>query len=428
MSNSNKRGRQPYIRPVKKIEVSEKNIPLRIALVIGFLAIGIGLLVYAVNSALSTDPGWQVVEVSSSKVNCSQDFILNYDFSDAGGSATVLNKQLASLYTKATEDACVIFSRDIESAEFSNLWYLNQHVNEDVAVDPALYKALELVQKYQNRCIYLAPVYIEYNRIFLYENEEEAALYDPGQNSELMPYIQELAAFANDPAMIDLELLGDNRVRLNVAQTYLDYAQANGVEAYLDFHWMTNAFIADYIAGILAENGFTSGYLASYDGFTRNLDQRDTSYSFNIFDRREDGIYLPGKMEYSGSSSIVFLRNYPMTEQDRWCYFAFSNGRIATAQIDPADGVSKSAVSNLVSYSATAGCGEILLQMLPVYLTDEFSAEGLNALAEKEIYSIWCLDDEIRYNEKSLSLQVSEEAYGVRYSKAYVDPGKGKTE
>lgn len=425
MSKTQRRGREPYVRPVKKIEVSEKNIPLRIALTVGFLAIGIGLLAYAVSSALSVDPSWQVVEVNSSKVNCSQDLILNYDFSGTGTTATSLSKRLTGLYSKATEDACVIFSADIESDEIRNLRYLNQHVNEEVEVDPALYEALALVQKYQNRCVYLAPVYIEYDRIFLYENEEEAAIYDPGQNSELMPYIQELAAYANDPEMIDLELLGENRVRLNVAQDYLDYVQANEIEGYLDFHWMTNAFITDYIAGILVENGFTSGYLVSYDGFTRNLDQRELSYSFNLFDSRADGTYLPGRMDYTGPASIVFLRSFPMTQQDRWHYFPFSSGRIVTAQIDPTDGVSKSAIDNLVSYSTTAGCAELLMQMLPVYLTDEFSAEGLGDLTEKGTYSVWCLDDVIHYNQEGLSLTVSEETHGVRYSKTYVSPDRG---
>ena len=40
----------------------------------------------------------------------------------------------------------------------------------------------------------------------------------------------------------------------------------------------------DYLADLMIENDI-SGAISSYDGFNRNLDEREQSYSFNIFDR-----------------------------------------------------------------------------------------------------------------------------------------------
>ena len=61
------------------------------------------------------------------------------------------------------------------------------------------------------------------------ENEVEAASYDPVQNPELVADMAELAAFANDPAMIDIQLLDNHQVKLMVAEEYLSFVKDNNV-------------------------------------------------------------------------------------------------------------------------------------------------------------------------------------------------------
>lgn len=419
MRNKNKRGGDSPLRPVKRIELSEKNIPLRIALAVGFFVIGMILLGIGLFSTLNTQPGWTEIKANPDKRNCSEDFFLNYDFSDSGGSASSLNKQLNLLYTQATEDAYMIFTKDEDGEGIRNLHYLNTHVNEAVEVHPVLYEALSLVREYGSRGIYLAPVYAEYDRVFMADSDVQAAQFDPMKNSEQADYIRELVKYCGDPEMIDLELLGENRVRLNVSGEYLSFAEEYEIEAFLDFNWMKNAFITDYIAGVLQENGFTSGYLASYDGFTRNLDSRGNTYSFNVFDRRGNTVYTPAVMNYSQPVSIVFLRDYRMTQQDQWYYYTYEDGQTVTSYVDPSDGLYKNAVDSLVSYSHTATCGEILLQMLPAYIAEEFSPDTLNALTEKEIYSIWCGDQVICYNQEAISLTLQPDSEGRLYETSF---------
>lgn len=397
-------------KPVIRVEVSEKNRKRRIILAVVCLVFGVLAIMYALINALNTDPGWKTVEVNSSQLNCSKDFVFMYYLGDSGMSATAEYKQLEAVYTEATVNAYRIFNEDIQK--------LGSHPNQALTVDPGLYRALELVHRYGNRCLYLAPVYVEYDRIFLSENEIEAASYDPGQNPELVEYIRQVSAFANDPGMIDLELLGGNQVRLKVADAYLTFAQENEIAQYLDFGWMKNAFVADYLAEAMSAKGFTRGYLASYDGFTRNLDTTGSTYSFNLFDRQGADIYLPAVMNYNGPCSMVYLRNYPMGDQDRWHYYSFTNGRIVTTCIDPADGMSKSSTDNIVAYGEKSGCAEILLQLIPVYLTEEFSADGLNALTAKGIHSIWFEDAVLRYNDSGLKLTMKTEA-APQYSASY---------
>lgn len=413
MAKKDRRWNGPKVPPIQKIELSSQNILPR--------AIGVGILLliaavslgYAIHSLVSVEPGWQEIESSASGVHCGGDFRFEYDFSDYGGNASASFKALEKLYTQLTEDAYRIFSA--EEGE-GNLAAVNRAPGEIVTVEPALYDAFSLLEEAESRLLYLAPVYVEYNRIFLCETEGEAAMYDPAQNEELQPYIREAAAFANDPEMISVELLGNDQVRLNVAAEYAAFAEEYGIEAYLDFGWLTNAFIIDYMAEKLAENDYIYGHISSYDGFTRNLDNRGKSYDYNVFDRQGDTINLPAVLRYSEPRSIVFLRDYPMSDRDRWHYFGFSNGSAASVYIDPADGMNRNAIDSLVSYSRDSGCAEIAVRMAPVFLGDAFAPADLSQMELDGIYSLWCVEDILHCNDEAAQLEIQTDESGKSYT------------
>lgn len=418
MKNSNRGKRVPYVKPVQRVEISEANVKIRMILIVVLLAIAAVAVITGVSSALRTEPGWHRIEVQSTKMNCGADFVLDYDFSDAGKTATAGFKKLTSLYSAACEDAFRIFSPDVPGGALANVHDLNARPNETVLVEPALYRALEQVRQYGNRNIYLGAVYAEYDRIFRSESEPEAVSNDPAQNPELIEYIAKAASFANDPAMIDVQLLGNNQVKLVVSAEYLEFIAQYEIEKLIDFGWMKNAFIADYLAQVLTDNGFTTGYLASFDGFNRNLDTRGNSYSFNVFNRRGTDIYQSAVITYSAPAAIVFLRDYPLGDADRWTYYAFPNGRIATMLIDPKDGMDKASVDSLISYSADGGCAELLLQVAPVFIADGFSAEPLQTMASGGIHSIWCEDGKIFYTDVNLDLNILPQE-NVAYTKVF---------
>ena len=405
-------------KPVIHIELSDEKKRLRIILLIGCLLIAFVALFFALTSALNTEPGWKTVEAQASDLNCSSDFVFNYYLGDSGVSATEENRKLSVVYSDATVKGFWLFHESLQKEGLYNVAYLSTHPNEMVTVDPVLYEAFSKIQKAENRCLYLGPVYREYARIFTSGSEAEAMLYDPGQNAAQAEYLMDMVSYANDPDHIDLELLGDNQVRLKVSGDYLTYIQQNELLNLLDFGWMKNAFIVDYLAQELQNNGLSKGYLVSFDGFTRNLDDRGNEYSFNTFDREGDDIYLPAVFQYDAPVSIVFLRNYPMTDLDTNSYYRFTSGRIVTAQVDPVDAMNKSALNELVSYSYQVGCADILLQTVPVYLQDSFSADGLNELTDDGIYSLWFDNKVLYHNEREVSLQMNV-TEGTSYSEAF---------
>ena len=406
MRNSNRGKDLPHVRPVQRIELSESHVKLRMILIVVLLAIATVSIVIALSSALKTEPGWQEIRVASVKMNCGEDFTLSYDFTNAGSAATAQSKALTTLYSTACEDAFRIFSPDVSGEGTANVCDLNAHPNETLTVDPVLYQALSLIQQYGNRNLYLGAVYAEYNRIFWAENDVEAASYDPVQNPELVGDLAELAAFANDPAMIDVQLLDNHQVKLMVAEEYLSFVKDNEIEKLIDFGWMKNAFIADYLAQVLADNGYTDGYIASFDGFTRNLDQRANTYSINLFDRIGFDIYHSAVMRYEAPASIVSLRDYPLGQSDQRNYYAFPGGHIASFLIDPADGMCKASVDSLIAYGKNQSCAEILLQLVPVFIADTFSNSRLLELASSGIHSLWCEGQSVYHTDAQVDLTI----------------------
>jgi len=402
------------------IELSDANKKPRLILICVLVVIAAAAFAVGIVSLVKGEPGWRTIEVTTGEVNCSEEFVFQYYFPSTRGAASAANKQIVSLYTEATQKAYWLFNADDTHEEIKNIAYLNRHPNEAVTVDPVLYDALALLEGSGNRHLYLAEVYSLYDNVFLSETDGEAAAQDPARNEEMWDYVNQILAFANDPAHVSVELLGNNQVRLAVSEEYLAFADENEFSNFLDFHWMKNAFIVDYFAQVMSDAGHTDGYIGSYDGFTRNLMNAEESFSFNVFDRMENEINLVARMEYDKPMSIVFLRNYPMANLDRWHYYIYADGTGATAYVDPVDGLSKTAAANLVSYAQNTGCAEILLEMLPAYLNKSLDEAVLQSMAEQQIYSIWCKDTIVCYNEANLRLYDLLNQDGLKYTQTLV--------
>ena len=389
-------------------ELSDTNRTVRWVLIVILLVIAAVALTVGLMSALQTPAGWQTVEGNTTGLHCGDQFVLQYEYGAAEASATAESKQLQQLYGKALEDAWKLFFNEAGETDLSGLAAINRQPNREITVDPHLYKALEQMVQSGSRALYLAPVYAEYDRLFYSESDSEAEEYDPAVNAEQRSFVQLLAERANDADGIELRLLGNSKVILMVSDDYLAFAKEQEIRYFIDFGWLRNAFITDYIAEVLTENGFTNGFIASADGFTRNLDLRGNTYRLNLFNMGENGVDLAGIMDYTGPKSLVFLRSYPMYDQAFHRYYCYEDGRIVSATIDPADGRSKAALANLVSYSENLGCGQLALAVMPVYAADNFFADGLDALTQQGIYSVWFRGNALVHNQPDLQVSLED--------------------
>ena len=407
--SKNPRGRTPYVRPVDRIELSEKNVKLRWIAIVVLLAVAVTALCVGMTDALNTEPGWQKVEISSGASSCSGDFVLMYEFGTDDRNATAEYKSLVSLYTQLTEQGYHLFN-----AQEGDLLALNENPNTPVTVDQTLYDALELLAASGSRYPFLASVVREYEGVFLTDNDLDAAQFDPNRDPERMGWALDTAAFASDPAHICLELMGEGKVQLMVSQEYLAYGAENEISCYFDFGWMKNAFLADFLARSLAEQGFTRGYLASYDGFTRNLDDREAAYSYNLFDRLENDIYIPARLDYSGAMSIVTLRNYPLSDSDRWHYYAYADGGITSVYLNE-QGSAVSSTDNLTVYGGDYSCAELLVKAAPVFLAEELDFTAIGALEAAGIHSVFAEGTTITVTQPQAQIELLPEGTAAGY-------------
>ena len=393
-------------RPVTRVELSEKNKTLRLIAAIALLIIGAVGITVGIMSLLNKETGWQKVQIAPQERNCSENFVLQYNFSGSGAEATAVNSKLQTAYGAACVKAYQLFTPDEAIEGVNNVYYVNHNPNKEITVDPVLYWAFEKMEG--TPWLYLGPVYTHYYNLILNTEESLVKELDPLVSSQAAAYVGKLAEFAADRNAVSLELLGNNRVKLHVSQEYLAFAAAEEMDTFLDFAYLTNAFIIDYLADTLIAEGLTEGYLASVDGYTRNLVGTET-FNFNIFDRVGDTVYPAGVMNYRGPVSIVFLKDYALTASD--AFYRGSGDHIVHLFADPLDGIYRTSRANLVSYSYDTGCADVVLSMLPAFVGNETSLP-------EDVFSVWCEDSTICYNDPAVSFGSLLKSDAISYQTA----------
>lgn len=401
-------------KPVERIEVSEKHPYVRMIALIISIAVALVAFGYVVVTQATVLDGWREIEanVTASEMNCSQDFVFSYHLGSSGISAAAESKALTILYTDATAKAYRIFNRYEEFEDTNNLYTLNHQVNMPVQVDEALYQAFELIERMGSRYAYLAPVYEEYHNLFFCNDDWETESFDPYQNEEVRKYFAQIAEFARNPEDVNVEMLGDNTVCLTVSDRYAAFAEEYGIESFVDFYWMTNAFIIDYLAETLEENGYDKGAISSYDGFVRCLSNADIEYSYQVYDVLESGTVLnAATISYPGGTMLVNLHNLPLNTEKEIYYYRFEDGEVRSAYADAADGLSKAAVPVMLATSNSMGCAEAVMKLTPVYAADSLDVEAVLRLIGEGLYPLYCQDWHIVSTDSGVTFQSVAEGY-----------------
>lgn len=421
MRRSKGRDNTPSIKPVQKIELSEKGVKKRAILAVALLAFGLVFLGYAVFNWLSYDEGWTRIEPTvQSGESVASDMLLLYELGASDKSATAEYKALSGLYTDLCSKAYRIFHADYGFDDVHNPYYINRNVGQEIEVDPALYRAFEQINRAQNRFLFAAPFYTEYKNMFSDTEDYSAAELDPYKSEYVSDYFARLSMYTSSEEHVRLELLGDNRVKLWVSEEFQTFAQENAIDTYIDFFWAKNAFIVDYIAESLVKAGYPYGSISAYDGFMRTFDTReDASYTYNLLNRYDGILYDSGKLEYKGRNSLVFLRSFEANERDL-IYYRYSDGTERHAYVDVRDGLCKNSLDSLVSYSKDKSCGEVLLCAMPIYIEDSFDRDRLLSLAQNGIYSLYSDGTVLCYNEENLSLNGLYDDGKTRFSTSFI--------
>lgn len=349
------------------------------------LAVAIAALGYGVYSWLNTDPGWVTVEARG---GCGPEFTFRYLFTQGGLADTDRHRTLRNLFDRLTVEAYEQFSPAEVLEEGTNLQYLNAHPNQDVQVEPVLYRAFEQAQASGDRSVYLGPLYSLYTDLAFSQDDGEAAGYDPYESPEQAAFCRDIAAFAQDPAAVDVKLLGRNTLRLEVSPEYLRYAQEQGVESLLDFGWQRNAYIIDYFASELTRQGFTSGALTSTDGFSRSLFSQAQPSLYSLYAWHEEGrAVVAGQISLAETGSAVDFRAFPMPGQAGRCYVR-EDGAVRHPYASPEDGLCRAASSALLLYAPDKTCVQLMQEGRELFLAPTLDRAALAALEGEGTHSL----------------------------------------
>ena len=380
----------------KDVHVEVKHPVIRLLIVLALLFFGIGMIIYGGIRVLERDQGWQEIKPNNSSPDTAASDI-TFMYCLEGKSVRGDYSELTLRYTDAAAQYYQIFEARKTYDGIANLAKLNQSPNTVCTVEPELYRALEQLEIAGSREIFLAPLYDIYDSVFRSVDDLEASFSDP-LSTENASFLSEAISFAKESKHVSLSLLGDNQVILNVSPEYSAFIQETGGGPYLDFYYLKNAFILDLLTEKFTELGYTRGFFQSSDGFVSCLDKSGELFSMPVTDRIENDVYPAAELSYKGPRSFVILRNYGVSDTDSDYYYRFADGRFLSPYLDPADGENKTAINDLIVYSQ-GSVSSVLLKALPVYHSDSFDPDRLNALSSQGIYAVWCENHEVLYTE-----------------------------
>lgn len=410
-----RRGGSPHIPKTLKIEISDRHVKARIIVAVIFLVISAVSLGYGFSILTGTDKGWQFISASGDGAEYAASFALTYELGASDKSARSENREIRRIYSEACLKAGKAF--DAYAVSSGNIRALNEAPNEVVELEPVLYDALALLEQYGNRTVYLGPAFRFYENVFSCTEDWQLEDVDPAYNRELGGLFDRIAAYARDPDSVRVELLGENRARLYVSEEYLAFLSYEELGGALDFGWMKNAFVADYIADSLTSAGYTRGSVSSYDGYTRNMDDSSgTMYSLNIFDCVDGAAAVVARLDYQGAMTFVSYRDFPISAMDSQRIYVTADGERKTLYLSLEDGLPCVGADSLTVYSDTLGCAETMLLSKPVFQQEKISIDDLTYLTDCGGLAVLAGDRKLFVTDSKVVLNSLYNGYEVEYT------------
>lgn len=386
---------QPMESPLVLLHYVRQHSKLWISAVLALTVLAGVCFAMAVLDYGKAQPGWQEIPSGETASGKSQELTLLYDVS---GDEEL--KAVSQTFAQALG----------EGEQKLSLATLNAHPGEAICVSGELYRALEILE--DSRYLYYAPVYEQYRGLYGCSEDVDAAQFDPAQSPEILDYLKQAAAFAADPAAVKLELLGDKQVELRVSPEYAAFVRENEIGAFVDFFWLENAFLVDYVADRLADAGFEKGVLSSFQGFARTLGHGD--YAMNLTDRVGRNVKKAAQVCCDGPMALVVFRDHPVNSLEGEFYYVWESGEIRTPFIDPETQLCKSAAVSLLAGMEEGRCGELAVKILPVYRSEHLEEDTMIQLSREGIAALWIRDGVLTTTARQWEITPASDQEGNR--------------
>ena len=356
MGRSARGKRPPALPKVERVELSGKHMGLRFTAFALCLTLGLCALGFGIYSLLSAEPGWAQIEASNEEAYVAGDLSFSYLLEE---NATAQRKALTTLYTQQCTELGKLFdpTRTYEDCP-NNLCYINTHPGEEIKVDPRLYEAFQRLEAAGDRTVYLGVLEAYYLNLYYNREDIRSGKADPFTDPDSEELFKELEGFAKTGAQ--LELLGDDSLCLKVSPEYAELAGELGLDCYLDFGWLRNAFILDYMAEELAGRGYTQGIISSRDGCTRSLGGDVGPVERSLYRWDGERAVETGRQEMDTPVNAAAINGFPLGGDDGQAYVnqsALLRGALV-------QGRTEGYTETVILYSQTEDCVGLALKII----------------------------------------------------------------
>lgn len=359
---------RPQLEKVRKIELPNKNLKQKLIIAGVLLLIGLSAIGYGLYNSLKIDPGFTQIEVASNyDKNNSKEFVL---YSYVKNSAD--KKNLIRIYSNAQVEAFRLFN--VYEEYEHNLFYINHHPNEVIEIDERLYKALKTASDY--KYIYLGPIYQIYNGIFSCDLDGQIKEFLPDLNNDVRNMFDKLSQYILDDNCIYIEFFDNNCIKLNVSYEYNSYLTENQLDHILDFYYMNNACIMDYVCDDLIKNGYDKSIISSVEGYMRLLD--DSLSNYNLLGMINGELTFAGTIDCKGPVSVIEIRNFIINESDKYNYYQTANKEIYSKYLD-FYGNNIKGIDNLLTYSNDNSL-KLILETMNLYFGKDSNIKNISII------------------------------------------------
>lgn len=395
----------------KNFDLNEKHVKLRIVAFVVFLLVAIAALIFAFSSLLKGSDGYQTITTGSGDNSYMDDeLVFTYNIGVNPNKPSNELKTIINLYSEYVEYSYKLLDSDQGYDGVNNLYYINNHLNETIKIDSLIYDSFKTLS--DNNMLYLVYLGPLYTQTFSIINEKNVLDYSPSHNENVRSFYSDIITYINSGS-IYLELLDNNCIKLNVSTDYLSYIETNEINSIISLSYLKNAIMVDYIASNLESKGHTYGMISSLNGYIRILDET-TNYTYSIFDYVNGRSLVASKISFT-KSAIVNIKNFSYLSTD-YLYMYQYNDELYTYYINNKGNYTNDKKS-LLMYSYTASCFDILLQILNSYF-NSISNDKINSL--NNIFTIYCNNMNIYYNDNNITLFNIETVDGIKYEEAYI--------
>ena len=310
----------------ESIEVSKKNLPLRITLFALAVVVAVVSFTYGVKKLSGNAEGYAAVgaRADGDAPMYAAHVRLTYSFTGGSRGIRVMKNEISDAYSDALGRLYKLTDAETKYSGYEgNLADLNKRPNQEVTLPEELFEilsdALERTERGEGYSIYDAPLFAEWESIAY---SSEAAEFDPLRNADAAERLRAIADACADRENCALEIVDAENcvVRLNVAQSYLDFLKEYELpRIVLDLNVMREAYLLRGTAAALEQHGYVDGFLNSTGGLTVSLSGQ-VEGEYVIYSYVNSSARLAASVPVVSSAASAAFTAFPISDADTGFY------------------------------------------------------------------------------------------------------------